>query len=308
MLSNRLSKLLFALSAIFLSFTSSLSSPVQAEIITLDITAVDPRFTDLFRRAEAFWDARILGYSNTLPRAIQNQLPGDLLIVASTGDFGNPNLLGFAGPTLISDVVQGNVFNVFHGNTSRTNQVAVATSAIMVFNNAFLESGSEQDILDVIIHEMGHALGIGSLWQQNGLLQRVSARGPLQYVGANARRAFAIEAGVAGLGRTAFVPVEQQGGPGTALGHWEDDSPVFNTISRDRRVEIMTGTLVPNTVCFVSRTTLASLVDLHYVVKGFNEDELIPLNQLLGTRPILPFTGADAVSYTHLTLPTIYSV
>ena len=60
----------------------------------------------------------------------------------------------------------------------------------------------------------------------------------------------------------------------------------------------MTGTLVPNTVCFVSRTTLASLVDLHYVVKGFNEDELIPLNQLLGTRPILPFTGADEIART----------
>ena len=281
---NRFTKLLLlTFSAIFLSVSPPMSSPTQAEIIDLDISGVNPQFANAFRRAEAFWDARVLGYSNTLPRDIQGQLTGSLLIVAATGPQDSDLLggaLGRAGPTTFPNIVRGTIF--------RERRVAVATVSSMVFADEFLADSTEDDITDVIIHEMGHALGIGSLWADNGLIQQVAGRGAFQYVGINARRAYAIEAGVAGLGRTGFVPIEQQGGGGTAFGHWDDDDPIFNSISRNNRIELMTGFFIPNTERYISRTSLASLVDLHYVVKGFNEDELIPFTRTLANRLVGP--------------------
>ena len=259
--------LLAALSPLGLPLGTS-AKTANAEIIDLDTTGVDPQFENAFRRAEAFWDARILGYSNTLPRDVQAQLTGRLIIVASTADVlgGDGNILGQAGPTFIQQAVRGNSF--------RGRSITVATMAIMQFQNDFLAGSTEDDITDVIIHEMGHALGFGSLWEFNGLLTNFG--GTLQYTGVNARRTFAEEIGAV-RGITGFVPIEQDGGAGTALSHWDDDSTFFNSQAVDNRVELLTGFFIPNTERFISRTTLASMVDLHYVVAGFNENELLNL-------------------------------
>jgi len=290
MSSNRFTKLLIlALSVIFLSVVSPPSS-ARAQILDLDITAVNPQFANAFERAEAFWNARVLGYSNTLPRDIQAQLTGRLSIMAATGLQNSPELagaLGRAGPVFFPNIVRGTAVN--------RRQIAVPTIAVMIFADEFLADNSEDDITDVIIHEMGHAIGVGSLWEENGLLQQIGP-GPLQYIGAEGRRAFAIETGVAGLARTAFVPIEQQGGGGTALAHWDDDNPFFNSIGVNNRIELMTGFFIPDTERFISRTTLATLVDMGYVIRGFNEDELIEFPGL-GTRPFgIPSFGGTGVA------------
>lgn len=288
MSSTRFTKhILLAISAIFLSVASPFSSPTTAEIIDLDLSGITvafeegdegltpaaaQRFVQALRRAEAFWDARVLGYSNTLPRQIQGGLTGGLLILSSNADLDD-GILGSAGPETTFQIVRGGLF--------RGQQYAVPAVSAMEFDNEFLETLTEDEVTDLCIHEMGHALGIGSLWAANGLIERVAGRGPLQYHGTEARRAYAIETGVAGLARTGFVPIEQQGGGGTALGHWEDDDPFFNSIARNNRIEIMTGTMIPGAECFLSRTSLASLVDIHYVVRGFNEDELIQFPRVL---------------------------
>jgi hypothetical protein len=294
MLSNRFTKLLLlALSVTFLSLTSSQRS-VRAEIIDLDLSGIvvafeegdegltlanAQRYVAALRRGEAFWDARVLGYSNTLPLAISGQLNGTLVISATNLDIGG-GILGQAG-----FVVDGTtIVDIVRGDSIRRRELGVGRFAIMRLDNDFIRNNSDDDITDVVIHEMGHALGIGTLWRFNDLIQRVGRVGPEQYVGVNARRAYAIETGVAGLARTGFVPLEQAGGGGTAGAHWDDDDPFFNSFAKNRRVELMTGFFVPNTDRFISRTTLASLVDLHYVVKGFNEDELIPYPRQLANR------------------------
>ncbi len=300
MSNNRFTKLfLLALSVVFLSVASPTRS-IQAEVIDLDLSGiiVDPegvngltpanaeRYVAAVRRGQAFWNARVLGYSNTLPTDVQAQLPGNLVILISNENIGQ-GVLGFAGvdATTIIDIVRGTAFD--------TRLVAVGTTAIFTLDNNFVATSTDDEITDVAIHEFGHALGIGTLWNANGLLAQIGNSGVLQYVGAEARRAFAIEAGVSGLARTGFVPIEQQGGPGTALAHWEDDSPIFNTVAQNNRIELMTGFFIPNTERFISRTTLASLVDLHYVVRGFNEDELIEFPRTLARRAgIIP--GASA--------------
>ena len=289
MLSNWFTKpFLLALSVVFLTVVSSGNS-TQAQVINLDLSGIVVaaeeeggeeeegegltlanalRYVDAVRRGQAFWNARVLGYSNTLPREIQAQLPGGLLIFVSNEDIPVAGVLGQAGvdTTTVIRVVRGTFLN--------TRQVAVGTLAIFTLDDDFIANSTDDELTDVAIHEFGHALGIGTLWNENGLVQQFGF-GPGQYVGVEGRRAFAIESGAAGLARTGFVPVEQSGGPGTAGSHWDDDEPTFNTIATNGRIEILTGFFVPNTERFLSRTTLGSLVDLHYVVRGFNEDELI---------------------------------
>ena len=136
---------------------------------------------------------------------------------------------------------------------------------------------------------MGHALGFGGLWLDNGLLQEIN--GIVRYTGINGRRAFA---GELGLPATGFVPVETEEpgvtpgefGDGTTFVHWDNASTFFNQLDRNNRIELLTGFFVDNTERFVSRTTLGSMVDLGYVVAGFNEDELIDFGSRTTT-----FTG-----------------
>ena len=213
MSSNRFTKhLILALSVVFLSVVSQPSS-ARSQIIQLDIAGVNPQFAGAFQRAEAFWNARVLGYSNTLPQDIQAQLTGNLFIFAATGMQAAAPLngaLGVAGPIFFPNIVRG--------TNAEQRTVAVPTVAVMIFADEFLAANTEDDITDVIIHEMGHAIGIGSLWEQNGLLRQIGP-GPMQYIGVEGRRAYAIESGLAGLGRTGFIPVEQGGGEGLSLIH-----------------------------------------------------------------------------------------
>src|SRR5207237_8476308 len=61
----------------------------------------------------------------------------------------------------------------------------------------------------VVLHEMSHSLGFGSIWDRLGLVTNG------QYTGANAVNAFHSV-----LHGTGNIAVEQDGGAGTAGSHW----------------------------------------------------------------------------------------
>jgi hypothetical protein len=127
----------------------------------------------------------------------------------------------------------------------------------MKFDAADL-AGIEADgtIADVILHEMGHVLGIGSLWTYQGLLADPAASNGTDphFTGARAIAAFDRVGGTGYTGRK--VPVENTGEQGTPDGHWRE-SVMGN--------ELMTGYIAgtPNPLSLV---TVESLADQGYSV------------------------------------------
>jgi hypothetical protein len=112
---------------------------------------------------------------------------------------------------------------------------------------------------NLILHELGHSLGFGTLWQLNGVLNA----GGDEFIGTNATVAWQSE-----FGQTGTPDVETEGGPGTAGGHWNENldgsglTGITDSLGRDMRDELMTGWLNPNS--FISELTLASFRDIGF--------------------------------------------
>jgi hypothetical protein len=117
----------------------------------------------------------------------------------------------------------------------------------------------------VILHEMGHVLGIGSLWSAFGFLQNPQpASGPLldtYFSGPNGIAGFDAIGGTTYTGGQK-VPVENTGGGGTANSHWRET--VLNN-------ELMTGFLNAGSNP-LSVLTVRSLQDLGYTVNVAGAD------------------------------------
>lgn len=121
-----------------------------------------------------------------------------------------------------------------------------------------LASGSYEE---TVLHEMGHILGIGSLWGPgDGNFHAAcpdtdSTNGNMFYTGAQAVAKFT-EATPGGLGQTGQPLIEETGGSGTACSHW--DEGFFDT-------ELMTG-YSDSGANALSSMTIGSLADLGLTV------------------------------------------
>jgi hypothetical protein len=150
---------------------------------------------------------------------------------------------------------------------------------LMEFDSDDLEMLQDQGRLgDVILHEMGHVLGLGGNWLLNGLVD--NALIDPGYTGA---------AGVAAyreLGGTGYVPLENGGGLGTMWGHWRES--VF-----DR--ELMTGFIDAGNQ-YLSRLTVAALADQGYGVSLAAADDF----ELPGPASRAPSSTADDGAIAHL--------
>ena len=90
----------------------------------------------------------------------------------------------------------------------------IPAKGVMEFDTAdLLQMEHEGTLLDVITHEMGHVLGIGSIWDRLGLLANAGTANPT-FTGPNAIWEFNALLGATGSQQ---VPVENTGGPGTGL-------------------------------------------------------------------------------------------
>ncbi|MCG8407250.1 MAG: hypothetical protein MI923_18790 [Phycisphaerales bacterium] len=189
---------------------------------------------NVFDAAASRWSQVITG---DLPsyRLPTGEVVDDVLIDARGVSIDGPNgTLGRAGPVFL-----------------RTDSLLPAYG-IMEFDTADLQRmETDGSLKDVIIHEMGHVLGIGTIWDDKGLLVGCPTANPV-FLGEAAMREFATLTG----GGITPVPVANTGGPGTRCGHWRE-SILGN--------ELMTGFL--NTgINPLSRMTIGSLEDLGYTV------------------------------------------
>jgi hypothetical protein len=133
----------------------------------------------------------------------------------------------------------------------------------MRFDIADLQSLETSGNLDeVILHEMGHVIGIGSLWEDYSLLIGGGGSDPY-FNGSAARAAWRVTATHLGFAGN-IVPVENSGGPGTRDSHWRE-SLAAN--------ELMTGFL-NNGINPLSVFTIGSLRDMGYVVNDAVADPL----------------------------------
>jgi hypothetical protein len=191
-----------------------------------------------FKAAADRWSRVIVG---DLPSVlVDGEVIDDVLILAQGSAIDGPGaVLGQAGPTHVRPANAGAA-------------AFLPAKGEMIFDTADLKEMEKKKTLhDVITHEMGHVLGVGTIWRPKGLLQAPGTTNPT-FVGQNASREYGV---LRGSGPTA-VPVENTGGPGTADGHWRD------TVFRN---ELMTG-FVNAAGNPLSRLTVASMQDLGYVV------------------------------------------
>ena len=194
----------------------------------------------VFQLAAARWAEVIIG--DLAEAEVDGRVIDDVLIRAEGKAIdGRLGVLGQAGPRII-----------------RTAD-SLPIVGEMTFDTADL-ADMEQDgsLISVILHEMGHVLGIGTLWSQNNLLSGGGTQNP-EFTGANAVAEYSTLTNAA----EARVPVANTGGPGTAEGHWRETT--FDH-------ELMTGFVEQQGEMPLSRMTIASLQDLGYVVSFANAD------------------------------------
>ena len=103
-------------------------------------------------------------------------------------------------------------------------------------------------LTDLVLHEIGHVLGFGTIWSELGLITGVGSADP-RFVGSTAVAAFH-----AAGGSDAAVPVENEGSDGTRDSHWRE------TVLGN---EVMTG-FIDNGGNPLSAITIGSLQDLGY--------------------------------------------
>jgi hypothetical protein len=193
---------------------------------------------DAFKTAADRWSRVIVG---DLPSVIVGGEVIDDLLIEAQGVVidGARGILGQAGPTNLRPANAGT-------------SAFLPAKGLMSFDSSDLaQMEADGTLVDVITHEMGHVIGIGTIWEDKGLLVGAGTVNP-RFTGSNAKRAFGQ---LRGTGPTA-VPVENLGEAGTRDSHWRES--VFKN-------ELMSG-FISNVNNPLSRLTVASLQDLGYRV------------------------------------------
>ena len=218
---------------------------------------VTERQQEVFEQAAARWERIIIkdvpSFTGTIPSAfvgfppaVDNETLDDIIIEVVLAPIDGPGgILGQAGPRFV-----------------RTDDF-LTLSGVMFFDVDDLDFLEQFDLFEeVIVHEMGHVLGVGTLWNVEPFgfprtLREGSDDNPY-FSGRMANVHWNAEGG------TGELPIEGDFGPGTQFSHW-DEATLNN--------ELMTGFLNLG-YNPLSRITAASLRDLGYgtAVKGDQYD------------------------------------
>lgn len=243
------------------TFNATGTGPIPAYDIVIRFNAGSSPTTaqrQAFDAAEARWERVVVGdlpdvsvsrptgtCSSTSPI---DETVDDLLIFVTVEPIDGPGgVLGSAGPCLIR---------------SGSN---LPLAGNMRFDTADLAGLESRGLLEeVALHEMGHVLGVGSLWKLFGFLADASQSGGLDphFTGSQTIAAFNAMGGSGYM--SAKVPVEDTGGSGTADMHWRE--AIFDK-------EVMTGWIDSGTNP-LSEVTVSSLADHGYTIDPSSADPM----------------------------------
>lgn len=255
----------------------SFTAQVVPSLFNLDVRFVGDGGSTVVRnafiQAAARWRSIILGHVHNVPVTLGpgsctdwtpaiNEVISDVIIFARITDIDGPgNILGQAGPCFANTATRLPLFG------------------IMEFDEADMEMlVANGTLTDVVLHEMGHVLGIGTLWNyQRNLLVGMGGSDPY-FVGANGRDAFSFINNLTYSGNA--VPVENSGGPGTRDSHWRESVLLQ---------ELMTG-WISRGENPLSRVTVGSLADMGYTV-NINAADPFTISAML--RYAFPFVAGE---------------
>ncbi len=219
---------------------------------------------DRVRQAAERWEAVISG---DLPNQIRNgQVVDDLLIDVSWAD--RTEWVDTNGDGTLDTLDNGPLASATHFADSRREDSNLPAHGYMVYN-LFFETdpswlGNVDSFIDTSTHEMGHSLGMGTLWQLNNLVAGLTfdadgnLTGDPRYTGEFATAAYNDALAAAGLDPRNSIPIEDTGGPGSLGSHWRET--VLDHELMTSQAEFV-GTYRP-----LSEITVGSLEDMGYIV------------------------------------------
>lgn len=198
-----------------------------------------------FRTAEATFENMIGGYAAPVAAGTKLTINASVEPIDGTG-----KVLGSAGPW----------------GTFKSGGYTYTKNGRMRFDSADIGRWTPERMVQLIMHEMAHVLGFGTLWAVNGVY--VSGTG--KYTGQEALEAYRVETGNP---NASYVPVELGGGYGTANSHWDERDGGGSK-------ELMTGWF--DSGSYITQKTISSFADIGYVLRDVSSD----------TAPVpLPATG-----------------
>ncbi len=200
-----------------------------------------------------------------------------MIVIQSDSIDGRSNTVGLGGPCIIRD--------------DAPQFTALGTITV---DSADVTSLSQQGLLVAMLtHEMGHVLGIGTLWSDGTVRDSVTyfpntaagLGGPDPVFIGHAARVASAELGFT-ADSSLGVPIENSGGDGTRDGHWR--ATVFGH-------ELMTGTL-HNGLDPLSLVTIEALADFGYTVVPEAADDLTAANAFNPNVPVSPSASINVPS------------
>lgn len=242
-------------------FVAAAVSGVTPSAFSIEVRYVEPVADQTqeiaVEAAAARWASLIVGdvpdiaaqapanFCGVSERALDEVIDDLVIYVRLAPIDGVGQILGSAGPCAVRRIA---------GVT-----VPIPALGVINLDSDDLSRLDEPTLQSLVLHEMGHVLGIGSLWRLQGLLQNPSLPNSpgvdTHFSGPLAVQAFDALGGAAYPGLK--VPVENtQGGQGTRDSHWRESV---------LRSELMTGFLAQGNNP-LSRITTGSLQDLGYTV------------------------------------------
>jgi hypothetical protein len=221
------------------------------------VVPVTPEQEQVFEDAAARWERIIIkdvpSFTGTVPSAFTGFPPAvdgtldDIVIEVALAPIDGPGgVLGQAGPRFV-----------------RTSD-NLTLSGLMFFDVEDLAFLDQLDLFEeVIVHEMGHVLGVGTLWGFNRDLIQGTAEAPY-FTGKKANVFWNAEGGTENLPIEGFINGVVR--PGTSFSHWDE-----GTLNN----ELMTGflNLGENPL---SRITAGSMRDLGYGSASVGESYDLP--------------------------------